>query len=95
MKIGQIPLGGAIAALVELYALVNLLCYALVALAVGGSEGGIVTECATPCRERAVTVGTAETGIYRHLLHATAEDAPEVCRIGVEAAIISPWEGLM
>lgn len=83
-------LGRAIAAAMELYALVDLLCDALFSGAVRGCEGGIVAEGATYSREQSVTIGAGETGIDGHLLQAVAKTTPEVGGVGVKSSVIAP-----
>ena len=74
----------------ELNALVNLLCDALGALAIGWREGCIVAKGATAPRDGAVTIGATESRIDGDLLHTVAKGALEIARIAIETPPITP-----
>ena len=74
----------------ELDALLNLLCYALRALAVRGREGLVIAEGAATRTHCAITIWTCEARIYRNLLHTLSETTTEVCRVAVVWSVIAP-----
>ena len=91
LEICQITLRRAVTAAVKFDSLVNLLGDALLALAVRRREGVVTAKRTSAPRKRAISIGATEACIDSHLLHARAESALEVCRIAIEAALISSW----
>ena len=80
----------AVAAAVELHALVDLLGDALRALAIAWGERLVEAEGTAARREVSIAIGAGEARIDGDLLHTMTESTSEICRIAIEAATIAP-----
>ena len=90
LEVGEEPLRRTVSVAVELYAFVDLAGDAFVRHAVGGRERSVVAERAATRTDRTVAVGACEARVYRDLLHATAHDSAEICRVTVVPSVVSP-----
>ena len=90
LEVDQILRRRAVTPAVELDPLLDLPPHPLDRHAVRGSERPVVAERTSSPAYRSVPVGTREPGVHRQFLHAAAEHAAKIPRIGVEPPVIAP-----
>ena len=88
LKVGEVPGGPTIAALMEFDAFFNLLPDAFLRAAVGRIEGIVAAKGAASGTECPIAVRTAEAGIDADFLHSSAELLGEVVAVAVEASSV-------
>ena len=88
LEIGKVAGGVPIAPLVEFDAFLDLLSDAFLGATVGGAEGFIVTESASPGRDLAVAVGAGKARVDAEFLQSASELPGEVAAVAIEAMTV-------